>query len=62
MRGRGEIDRCIEELDSGMSQMKRAMSGIPFRRGGFKADHDSLRRDVATLTVLLDSARALKNG
>ncbi len=40
-----------------MRELRRALRGIPFRAGGFKNTHDNLARDVAYLTVLIDSAR-----
>lgn len=52
------VDRTVEDLDKAMRELRRALWGIPFRSGGFKDTHDNLARDVALLTVLLDSARA----
>ena len=55
------VDRIIEDLDKAMRELRRTLRGIPFRAGGFKNTHDNLARDVAHLTVLLDSARGAFN-
>ncbi|MEJ8277427.1 hypothetical protein [Pseudonocardia spirodelae] len=47
----------MDELDAAMRELKRSLHGIPYRTGGFKNTHDNLARDVAHLTVQLDSAR-----
>ncbi len=52
------VDRTVEDLDTAMRELRATLAGIPFRAGGFKNTHDNLARDVAYLTVLLDSARA----
>jgi hypothetical protein len=52
------VDRTVEDLDTAMRELRAALGGIPFRAGGFKNTHDNLARDVAYLTVLIDSARA----
>jgi hypothetical protein len=52
------VDRTVEDLDKAMRELRRSLRGIPFRSGGFKNTHDNLARDVAYLTVLIDSARA----
>ncbi len=52
------VDRTVEDLDTAMRELRSTLGGIPFRAGGFKNTHDNLARDVAYLTVLLDSARA----
>ena len=49
--------RIIDELDRSMRELREAMRGIPIRRGSFKKTHDNLARDVAHLTVRIDSAR-----
>ena len=51
------VDRTVENLDAAMRELRRALGGIPFRAGEFKKKHDNLARDVAYLTVLIDSAR-----
>ena len=51
----------VEDLDQAMRALRRAVRGIPFRAGGFKNTHDNLARDVAYLTVLIDSARGAFN-
>jgi hypothetical protein len=53
-----EVDRTVEELDQSMRALRQALSGIPFRAGGFKNTHDNLAREVAHLTVLIDAARS----
>jgi hypothetical protein len=53
------VDRTVEDLDKAMRELRRSLRGIPFRAGGFKNTHDNLARDVAYLTVLIDSARAV---
>ncbi|MHA6795826.1 hypothetical protein ACVGVM_20265 [Pseudonocardia bannensis] len=52
------VDRTIEDIDAAMRELRRSLSGIPFRAGGFKNTHDNLARNVAHLTVLLDAARS----
>ncbi|MDN5919316.1 MAG: hypothetical protein L0I76_30175 [Pseudonocardia sp.] len=49
----------MEDLDRAMRELRRSLKGIPFRAGGFKNTHDNLARDVAHLTVQLDSARGV---
>ena len=56
-----QVDRIVEELDAAMRDLRDAMRGIPIRRGSFTKTHDNLARDVAHLTVLLDSARGAFN-
>jgi len=51
------VDRTVEDLDKVMRELRRSLYGLPFRAGGFKNTHDNLARDVAYLTVLIDSAR-----
>ncbi|MDT5222069.1 MAG: hypothetical protein QOF15_4174 [Mycobacterium sp.] len=53
-----DVDRTVEELDQSMRALRQALSGIPFRAGGFKNTHDNLAREVAHLTVLIDAARS----
>ena len=55
------VDRIIDNLDAAMKRLGAAMRDIPIRRGSFKRTHDNLARDVAHLTVQLDSARAAFN-
>ena len=55
------VDGTIEDIDRAMRELRKSLRGIPFRAGGFKNTHDNLARDVAYLTVLLDSARAAFN-
>ncbi len=52
------VDRTVEDLDTAMRELRKSLRGIPFRAGGFKNTHDNLARDVAFLTVQIDSARA----
>ena len=51
------VDRNVEDLDRAMRELRKSLRGIPFRAGGFKNTHTNLARDIAHLTVLLDSAR-----
>lgn len=53
-----QVDRTVEDLDASMRALRDALSGIPFRAGGFKNTHDNLARDVAYLTVLIDASRS----
>ncbi|MEV1291943.1 hypothetical protein [Pseudonocardia sp. NPDC049635] len=53
------VDRAVEDIDAAMRELKRSLHGIPYRTGGFKNTHDNLARDVAHLTVQLDSARGV---
>ncbi len=53
-----QVDRTVEDLDASMRALRDALSGIPFRAGGFKNTHDNLARDVAHLTVLIDASRS----
>lgn len=54
-----QVDTRIADLDKAMKQLRDAMRGIPIRFAGFKKDHDTLARSVATATVLVDSAKRL---
>lgn len=53
-----QVDRAVEDLDFSMRVLKDALTGIPFRAGGFKNTHDNLARDIAHLTVLIDASRS----
>jgi hypothetical protein len=53
-----DVDRTVEELDQSMRALRQALTGIPFRAGGFKNTHDNLAREVAHLMVLIDAARS----
>lgn len=52
-----KVDRVIDDMDKTMKLLKNALRGIPFRTGSFRKQHDNLAREVARLTVELDSAR-----
>ncbi|MDQ2709214.1 MAG: hypothetical protein M3Z25_16970 [Actinomycetota bacterium] len=54
-----QVDRAVEDLDASMRALRDALSGIPFRAGGFKNTHDNLTRDIAHLTVLIDASRSV---
>lgn len=56
------VHRAIDDLDSAMRRLRKAVRGIPFRAGSFKTTHRNLTRDVAFLMVQLDSARGMLNG
>jgi hypothetical protein len=51
------VDRIVDELDTSMRRLRKAMRGIPIRRGSFRRTHDNLARDVAQVTTMLDAAR-----
>jgi hypothetical protein len=51
------VDRTIDDFYKSMKLLKTALRGIPFRSGSFRKQHDNLAREVARLTVELDSAR-----
>ena len=53
------VDRCVEDLDKAMRELRRTLRGIPFRAGGFKNTHDNLARDVAKVVTELDAARPI---
>lgn len=53
-----QVDRVLGDLDSAMTQLKRAMHGIPVRREGFKQGHDKAARAVGQLTAELQDASA----
>ena len=53
------VDRCVEDLDKAMRELRRTLRGIPFRAGGFKNTHDNLARDVAQVVTMLDAARPI---
>lgn len=52
-----KVDRTIGDLHKTMKLLRESLGGIPFRSGSFRKQHDNLARDVARLTVELDSAR-----
>jgi uncharacterized protein YukE len=52
-----QLDRTLDEVDSAMTQLKRAMRGVPVRREGFKSHHDKLAKAMARLTVALEDSR-----
>jgi uncharacterized protein YoxC len=52
-----KVDGTIDDFDKTMKLLRSALRGIPFRTGSFCKQHDNLARDVALLTVELDSAR-----
>jgi hypothetical protein len=57
------VDRTIEEIRTGMRQLRQALKGIPHRAGGFRNTHANLTREVAFLMVQLESARGqFRNG
>jgi hypothetical protein len=53
-----QLDRTLDEVDSAMTQLKRAIRGIPVRREGFKAHHDKLTKSMGRLTVALEDSRS----
>ena len=54
-----QLDRTLEDLNKAMSQLRRAMRGVPARRQAFKANHDRMARRVADLTVALADSRSV---
>ena len=52
-----KVDRTIDDMHKTMKLLRTALAGIPYRSGSFKKQHDNLAREVACLTVELDSAR-----
>jgi len=52
-----KVDGTIDDFDKTMKLLRSALRGIPFRTGSFRKQHDNLAREVARLTVELDSAR-----
>lgn len=53
-----QLDRVIDDVDTALRQLKRALRGIPVRREGFKDHHDKAARAMARLTTELQDARA----
>lgn len=51
------VDVVIDDFHKTMKLLRASLSGIPFRTGSFRTQHDNLAREVARLTVELDSAR-----
>ena len=52
-----KVDRTIDDMHKTMKLLRTALRGIPYRSGSFHKQHDNLAREVARLTVELDSAR-----
>lgn len=52
-----KVDGTIDDFYKSMKLLRMSLRGIPFRSGSFKKQHDNLAREVARLTVELDSAR-----
>jgi hypothetical protein len=53
-----QLNIVLGDLDKAMRQLRAAVKGIPLRREGFKALHDTFARSVAALTVETSYARA----
>ncbi|MBP2339044.1 hypothetical protein JOF41_005222 [Saccharothrix coeruleofusca] len=53
-----ELITALECLDKAMGQLRRATVDIPFRREGFKADHNAFVRSVAVLRTSLSYSRS----
>lgn len=53
------VDATIEDLDKTMRLLRSSLRGIPFRSGSFHKQYDNLAREVARLTVELDTVRGL---
>ena len=52
-----KVDGTIDDFDKTMKLLLGSLRGIPLRTGSFHKQHDNLAREVARLTVELDSAR-----
>lgn len=50
--------RVVEDLNKTMKLLKASLRGIPFRTGSFHKQHDNLAREVARLTVELETVQA----
>jgi hypothetical protein len=53
-----QLNVVLGDVDKAMRQLRQAVRGIPVRREGFKALHDTFARSVAALTVETSYARA----
>ncbi|MBK1785586.1 hypothetical protein [Prauserella cavernicola] len=51
-----QVDRVLGDLDAAMTQLKRAMRGIPVRKEGFKTHHDRAARAVGRMSAELQDA------
>lgn len=53
-----QLITALECLDTAMKQLQRATLDIPYRREGFKADHNTFVRSVAALRTQLSYSRS----
>ncbi|NUT92755.1 MAG: hypothetical protein HOY78_12110 [Saccharothrix sp.] len=53
-----QLITALECLDTAMKQLRQAMLDIPYRREGFKADHNTFVRSVAELRTKLSYSRS----
>jgi hypothetical protein len=56
-----QVDRRIEELDSVMKKLRVTMRAPIVRTAGFKKNHDSTAKAIATVTTTFEAARPLFN-
>lgn len=53
-----QADRVCEEIDSAMSTLRKAMTGIPIRWQDFTRDHDKAAKSIAALLIRITDARS----
>ncbi|MFT7835159.1 hypothetical protein Q5530_03290 [Saccharothrix sp. BKS2] len=53
-----QLVTALECLDKAMRQLRRATVDIPYRREGFKGDHNAFVRSVAVLRTALSYSRS----
>jgi hypothetical protein len=57
-----QVDRALDELDNAMTQLRRAMRGVPANREGFRAQHDRAAKSAAELSVVLTDSKIMYSG
>lgn len=53
-----ELTTALECLDKSMRQLRLAMLDVPYRREGFKSQHNAFVRSVAVLRTSLSYSRS----
>jgi hypothetical protein len=53
-----QVDRALDEVEAAMTQLRRAMRGVPANREGFRSHHDRTAKTMAQLTVAVTDSRA----
>lgn len=53
-----QLITALDCLDKAMRNLRQAMVDVPFRREGFKADHNTFVRSVAVLRTSLSYSRS----